>query len=247
MDDKGLSNIETIISNIYDFSVILELYGLNYETDEHHLFVGSVPSQGDQIIIISVIRSEMSQLLLHLVPVFMEEKLTFHLVKDKQVAKWVLRGLMGMNNVGKLIILFLSKDCDFVRIMGKLIDVTRGYKGPAVPNHLHLGGLLYTESAEAEAGLKRVEINDPKIRRLKDKYFLFSNRKHDIIGDIFIESFTKMFFWPVKCIIKEGKASMGSDDAERDMKDRLQWQKKIHQDLNGLINVPKIIDLFDNN
>ncbi len=37
---------------------------------------------------------------------------------------------------------------------------------------------------------------------------------------------------------------MLSDDAGRDVRDRLHWQKELHNQLSGIVPIPKIIDMF---
>ncbi|OOQ60298.1 protein kinase domain-containing protein [Mucilaginibacter pedocola] len=46
------------------------------------------------------------------------------------------------------------------------------------------------------------------------------------------------------CIIKQAERYQSFDDAGRDIRDRLTWQYRLHQELAGKINIPKAYELF---
>ncbi|MBS1597445.1 MAG: protein kinase [Bacteroidetes bacterium] len=68
--------------------------------------------------------------------------------------------------------------------------------------------------------------------------------KSDAKGNVFKSIYLKKLFIVKWCVIKEGKRNMWSDEAGRDIPDRLIWQKELHDDLAPLLPLPKIIDLF---
>jgi serine/threonine protein kinase len=84
----------------------------------------------------------------------------------------------------------------------------------------------------------------PNKKTLKGIYkpirLLKSDSKGHVIKALFLKK-TILLNW---CVIKEGKANMWSDEYNRDIRDRLSWQKELHEELAGLIHLPKIIDLF---
>jgi len=49
----------------------------------------------------------------------------------------------------------------------------------------------------------------------------------------------------VRCILKQGREHMLSDDAGHDMKDRIKWQFAVHKDLQKEIPLPKVYDYFE--
>lgn len=48
-----------------------------------------------------------------------------------------------------------------------------------------------------------------------------------------------------KCIVKQGRENMISDDAGRDMKDRIRWQFAVHRDLQKDIAIPEAYEYFE--
>jgi serine/threonine protein kinase len=46
------------------------------------------------------------------------------------------------------------------------------------------------------------------------------------------------------CIVKEGRAYHCFDDAGRDIRDRLEWQYRVHRELEGHLPVPAVYDYF---
>ena len=167
------------------------------------------------------------------------------MVKDVVVAETVMSGLMGDNNIGKVILFFIPANRDFGEIIKKLIDLTQRFKGPAVPGEKHLGGLLYLnvqrigiKSSNSKSGYKKCTI-------FKKKYLVISTLKQDGKGDVYKALYFKTFMRLAKCVIKEGKRLMLADEYGRDIKHRLEWQVKIQKELFGIIHIPEVIDLFE--
>ncbi|MDO6433885.1 lanthionine synthetase LanC family protein [Flavitalea sp. BT771] len=63
-------------------------------------------------------------------------------------------------------------------------------------------------------------------------------------GDVYKGIYVKSLFRVVQCVIKQGRKNMVSDEAGRDVYDRLIWQQELHKELAGIIPLPKIYDLF---
>jgi len=82
---------------------------------------------------------------------------------------------------------------------------------------------------------------------LQDRYKPISILKEDARGNVrkclWLEK-----FWLVKwCIVKEGKRYMFTDDSERDIRHRLQWQYELHLALYNSVPIPKVFDFFEEN
>jgi serine/threonine protein kinase len=71
--------------------------------------------------------------------------------------------------------------------------------------------------------------------------------KADARGGVIKGLYLKSLFSVKHCVIKEGRQFMTSDDEGRDIKDRLKWQNQLHQELRGIIPLPKIFDFFEDN
>jgi class III lanthionine synthetase len=80
---------------------------------------------------------------------------------------------------------------------------------------------------------------------LQGRYQVISILKNDSKGRV-LKAFDAKRWWKFKyCIIKEGVPCMCMDDAGRDIRDRLEWQYKLHTDFNGIIPIPKAFDFFE--
>jgi serine/threonine protein kinase len=84
---------------------------------------------------------------------------------------------------------------------------------------------------------KRIGYNYIILKSLKE------SRKNDVVKCLYIKSLTKFGF----CIIKEGCYGDTKDRYGRDIKDRLLWQKQLHEKLHGKVQIPKLIGSFEEN
>lgn len=89
---------------------------------------------------------------------------------------------------------------------------------------------------EKKAG-KRVGFNYIIVKSLKE------HRKNDVVKCLYIKSFTDFGF----CVIKEGTEGDTKDKAGRDIQDRLKWQKELHEQLQGKVDLPKYYGSFEEN
>jgi len=231
------SNDLSVQYNNYEF--ILDEYGLIYRKSGHYLVIGSDISDREKIIYISVIQSEIQDLFKILIPYLSTEGLTFKIIKDKTSAKLLLHGLLGYHNIGKLIVIGFSKELDFSSKVQKLMFITKGFRGPEIPGLLNIGGVLYCDYDHGEG------FSTKKTQILLNNYLVLSSLKLDAKGNVFKCFYIKGFSDFGLCVIKEGRKLMWSDDEGRDIKDRLEWQRKIHNDLADSVFIPKIIDMFE--
>jgi serine/threonine protein kinase len=85
----------------------------------------------------------------------------------------------------------------------------------------------------------------PPSKNLLHKYRPVSTLKLDARGNVFKAVYLKRGLLTGTCIIKEGKKYMCSDPEGRNIRDRLEWQKNIHEELSGRVPLPKIYDFFE--
>jgi len=71
--------------------------------------------------------------------------------------------------------------------------------------------------------------------------------KLDFRGNVLKAHYLTRFFLVKKCVLKQGRRNMWSDDYGRDMEDRIRWQAKLFEEIKGHIRTPKIFDLFEEN
>lgn len=68
--------------------------------------------------------------------------------------------------------------------------------------------------------------------------------KTDVRGNVYKGLYLKGVFRVTKCVIKQGKKNMSSEDNGRDMSDRLKWQQELYHQLSDTVPLPRVIDLF---
>lgn len=89
---------------------------------------------------------------------------------------------------------------------------------------------------EKKAG-KRIGYNYIVLKSLKE------SQKNDVVKCLYIKSLTN---WGV-CVIKEGTYGDSKDKDGRDIKDRLLWQRKLHQQLQDKVRIPRLLGSFEEN
>lgn len=244
MHPQKTTKVIPLMANSDHYKSILDKHRLSYKTAGYYLFAGADPTTDGTLIYISVILSEIRRLLNILAPQLAAERLPFWVVRDKEAAKNILYGMLGNENLSKAIIVFVPANRDFNVIAQKLVGLTQGFQGPPIPDCTHLGGLVYITPPEQQ-DKPQSTAKSRKREAFQQKYIVFSTLKEDPKGDVLKGIYIKGFMRLGRCVIKEGRKLMLSDDVGRDMKDRMEWQHKVHQDLSGMIHIPEIIDLFE--
>ncbi|MCF6402122.1 protein kinase/lanthionine synthetase C family protein [Chitinophaga filiformis] len=101
------------------------------------------------------------------------------------------------------------------------------------------------ENVVEEAPKGKVEKKSGK--RIGFNYIIYKslkeNRKNDVMKCIYI----KGLFNFGTCVIKEGTLGDSTDKHGRDIKDRLVWQKELHEKLHGKVRVPRYLGSFEEN
>ncbi|WP_343305161.1 protein kinase/lanthionine synthetase C family protein [Chitinophaga niabensis] len=86
-------------------------------------------------------------------------------------------------------------------------------------------------------GGKRIGYNYIILKSLKE------HPKNDVVKCIYIKSFTQFGV----CVIKEGTAGELKDNYNRDIRDRLIWQKELHELLQDKVRIPRFVGSFEEN
>ncbi|MFF5380773.1 protein kinase domain-containing protein [Pedobacter suwonensis] len=222
----------------FEYISILAAYGLKWEVDGHYLIHRSEDQKETSRVYISVVCSQISKMLSLIGPELVKNDIGFAVVKNADSAKAILNGTYGPEHVGKVMILFLPVHKD--HLSERISELLSVFSGPVVPGRLRLGNCLYGNPNPVANISQR-----PKVQVLNGKYIALIVLKSVPKGDVIRAIYLNRFMFPVWCIIKEAKYKMISDDAGLDMGDRLKWQYRIHEELSSVVNMPKVIDLFN--
>lgn len=92
------------------------------------------------------------------------------------------------------------------------------------------------KKVEKKAG-KRIGFNYIILESLKQ------SQKNDVVKCLYIRSLLDFGI----CVIKEGSSGDTKDRDGRDIRDRLMWQKQLHEQLQDAVRVPRLLGSFEEN
>ncbi len=254
---------------VFDYSDILKIYGVEYTPASYYWRIGELKPMRGWVLHISVIKAQLPTLLNTILPVLTKYNITFDVIRDYYIAGSIMDGSLGSAYIGKMIKIYPVNDQETLFWAQQLIFLTRDFRGASIMTDRHLGGTIYTNYENfvpnktdqlkipftLEKGVNwpfatLTSSHQPIPKKiLNHKYYPLSVIKQDAKGDVIRGIYFKKL-WQIKpCLIKQGRYNMFSDDNERDIRDRLQWQYDLYQELHDVVPMPKIFDYFlqDNN
>jgi len=259
-DTPVATNTHTAVRPPKNYAAILDDFNLHYKSSEYYWQVGESHSTSEWVLHLSVIKSQLLELLQLIIPVLAEKSTPFKIFRDETVAGFALNGHLGAEYLGKMICIYPSTPQDALTHAKQLIALTKSFKGPTIRTDRCLSGVVYVSwgthmtvpfTLPANIIWPFAEIAAPhpprKTKLLNFSYYPTSIIKADAKGDVIKALYFKKL-WEIKpCIIKQGRQNMCVDNADRDIRDRLQWQYELHSKLANDIPVPKIFDHFVEN
>lgn len=138
------SKSEFGVADILDYSEILNQYGLNYIRNEYYYQIGPISKVQGWILHISVIKTQLEDLLSIVIPILLKDGISFKIVLDPYTAEMLLNGGLGYIHLGKLISIYPETDIIACKIAKQLIKLTEHFSGPDIPTDFHLGAVVYT-------------------------------------------------------------------------------------------------------
>ena len=149
-----------------DYGEILQYMGASYVVNDYYLQVGQIQGVQGWILHLTSVIHDVPLLLKAVVPSLLEEGVAFKVVMNRETARNLLFGQLGIVQVGKLICIYPPSRQDAERIATKCIALTHDLKGPVVPTDAYLGGVVYTRYG----GFNPVIQTDDKGRKIKYIY-----------------------------------------------------------------------------
>lgn len=126
-----------------DYSRILERLGFTPTVrDCWAVAVETTQVQGWKLHL-SSIPVEADRLLALVGPFLRETGTSFKVAKDESVLSQLNEGDLGPTQVGKFITIYPTSDTDARQLAEKLVQMTRGFRGPVVVTDLRLGDIVY--------------------------------------------------------------------------------------------------------
>jgi serine/threonine protein kinase len=150
--------------NAEDYSEILNHFGLTYTKADCYWQVGQINHIQGWILHLSAVISQVTSLFETVIPLLLEENVSFKIPYQKDTSHYILNGYMGTPQVGKIVSIYPESTEDTLALAKKLFMLTSNFRGPAIPTDICLGGVVYTRYGGRNPVIK----TNPKGR--KEKY-----------------------------------------------------------------------------
>lgn len=246
-----------------DYAHILDHHGILYTLTDPWLWTGKPDAGNKWVLFISVIPNDCLAMLNRVLPLLKEQNIPFKLIRDQ---KWHYRlngGGFPLHSVGKCLTIFTEAFDQAVRLVACINEVTADLRGQQVPDAAQVGEIVFATFYDKVDNGNGT--NTLLARRYGPKDFPFPvphqyrpAKRKKFIGKRFLPvkvirpgykgaifravNFKRFpFQW---CIVKQGKANAASDEYNRSIADRLQWQKDVLKDVAGIVNAPRFVDYF---
>lgn len=239
------------------YAPLLTGAGIGYSEEEVFLAVRPEAEKYDWCLCLSVIRTQIPDFLQVVLPLLREYGVPFRLAKDRTMALQLLNGKRGADLLNRILIIYPTDRAMANTVARSLVDATGEFIGPDIPSSFLLGGVVFTQpvrAVPAGAGMDSWPFDwvaqhpvPVTPATFGGKYRIMRCVKESVKGSVFEGVYLKRMFQVRKCLIKQGKKHMWSDDDGRDVGHRLQWQHQIQQRLKGLVDLPEALDLFTEN
>lgn len=235
-------------ANPNDYSRVLRGYQLPFKEHDEFLIVSKSDSEFPWVIHISIIYPQLKAFLKRLVPLLGNLKANFQIPRDIEVARKIIDGRMGEDKVAKVISIFPQNNEQALVIAKAIIPLTEEFKGPRIPGAALIGGKVFATNDRDTRNWPFGEI--APLRKFSASGFVRNYRivyplKRDVKGRVlYVIRWSWKFPFVQKCVIKEGREAMFSENETDDIQVRLQWQYELHTALQGKLPVPKAYELF---
>jgi serine/threonine protein kinase len=243
--------------HLTNYHSILQCAGIRYQEDAKTLIVGNmVPSWG-YAIFISCRTVGTEELLNAVLPILSKVGSPFRLIKSQLLQYRLNAGAFGDLEVGKVMSIFPRSQDEATRIIAGVNAASDNLKGPIVANALRIGNLIYVQAVKKVNNKIELRLPDLKSSPFKTskqyevkrqskflgRYLNVQTIRNTPKGGVFkainLNNFS--FSW---CLIKEGRPNALDDHFDRDMTDRLRWQKEVLHQLASHVTTAKVIDFF---
>jgi len=136
---------ELLISNeTEEFSELLTSLGVVYTLSPPYLQVGDPQRTQGWVLHLTIIKSQLTELISRVIPLLVSEHIDFKLAKNRSIAKDLIDGKLGALYLGKVINIYPSSDDQAAVLAARLIELTGDLRGPAVQTDFCLKNIVYT-------------------------------------------------------------------------------------------------------
>ena len=236
------------MKDLCEYGELLKDHKISYGVYNNHLQNIKTDFQPKWTIFLSAKTLDTPALLKLILLKIKYEKISFKIIKNQILQYQLNGGMLGENEIGKVISLYPKSITDAIQLAKDLNAISNTFKGPTIPNALRIGEIVYAESATISPiayQISKQYLNPKKHPVRIGKYYVpIETIKTSYKGDIYKAVTLKGFSFKT-CIIKQGKSAALDDQYQREMKHRLLWQKTVILDLQHDVMTPAYIDYFE--
>lgn len=243
------------------YAPLLKRLQLRYREDNNSFWVGRIHPEGSYAIFVSCRTLDTLRLLEQVLPVLQAAGCPFRLIKNQAVQFRLNAGAFGDGEAGKVLSVFPQTLPAALQLAAVLGEHSAAFKGPVVADAIRINENVYIQ--EVSRGLSgEIHLSLPLRRRFPfpvpeayrpqkrwggflGKYYLpvqvlRASAKGNIYKAISLRNFA--FEW---CLIKQGNPVALDDYFDRDMNDRLRWQRDVLHQLEDRLCTPAVTDFFE--
>lgn len=126
------------------YKAVADSYGLVTEQQLPYLVCGPIPETRGWVLHISVIKAQVLPMLHAILPLLKDLNIPFKIPASTHIADSIVHGASGYLLLGKMACIYCPGDNRLVPLTRKLIELTKGFAGPAIPTDIYLGGAVFT-------------------------------------------------------------------------------------------------------
>ena len=127
-----------------EYSELLTGYGLQYTEEGYHLLVGNPKRVQGWMINLSVVQSQVFDLLNVLIPeLLLVDGISFKIPKNKKAASTLCGPNVQYSQLGKVVTVFSEDDDVIVMLSKRLVDILKPFRGPEIRTDYCLDGIVY--------------------------------------------------------------------------------------------------------
>ena len=247
---------------LVSYGPFLKQERINYKEDEKTLSVGKIGAGCGYAIFVSCRTLDTPELLKKIIPILKLTKCPFRIIKNQSLQYRLNDGSFGEDEAGKVVSIFPLTISEAQSLVQLTVEISESYKGQIIQNAHRVGKNVFIQAVSGPSD--SLKLSQPDLKGFPfaiPKKFLAKKKKHGLVGNFYlpvalIRSSTKgniykainlkwlSFDW---CLVKQGNPGALDDHFDRDMRDRLLWQKEVILQIQSEVYTPQVLDYFERN
>jgi len=205
-----------------EYSTLLKQHNCEFSVEGSFLLVGQIEVDQGWILHISVIKTQVLQLLEIIVPELLLQNIAFKIPKNEYITSALLMGSLGSSQVGKIVTIYPSNDVEALKTARRVIKLTGELKGPSISTDFKLGTVIFTRFGSFKP------ISHPETGQI-GRFIIVNNQ---IMPDKYTKPFTcpANVPWPFEQIVE-----MKNITSNKLMNDRYKIVHTIKKDVKGSV------------